>query len=87
MSLIFVSCSDSINQLRVSGPVFGTTYSIIYDSNTNYETAFDSLFFEINRSMSTYISTSDISKVNTNLDVIIDHHFESVFIASKVIDI
>jgi len=85
MSLIFVSCSDSINQLRVSGPVFGTTYSIIYDSNTNYETAFDSLFFEINRSMSTYISTSDISKVNTNLDVIVDHHFESVFIASKAI--
>ena len=85
MSLIFVSCSDSINQLRVSGPVFGTTYSIIYDSNTNYETAFDSLFSEINRSMSTYIITSDISRVNSNIDVVVDHHFESVFLTSKEI--
>tara|TARA_B110000240_G_scaffold196236_1_gene247895 strand:- start:380 stop:1354 length:975 start_codon:yes stop_codon:yes gene_type:complete len=85
ISLAFVSCSDSIEQLRVSGPVFGTTYSIIYDSDTNFETAFDSLFSEINRSMSTYIITSDISRVNSNIDVVVDHHFESVFLTSKEI--
>ena len=85
ISLALVSCSDSIEQLRVSGPVFGTTYSIIYDSDTNFETAFDSLFSEINRSMSTYIITSDISRVNSNIDVVVDHHFESVFLTSKEI--
>ena len=85
ISLALISCSDSIEQLRVSGPVFGTTYSIIYDSDTNFETAFDSLFFEINRSMSTYITTSDISKVNSNIEVVVDHHFESVFLSSKEI--
>ena len=85
ISLVLVSCSDSIEQLRVSGPVFGTTYSIIYDSDTNFETAFDSLFSEINRSMSTYIITSDISRVNSNIDVVVDHHFESVFLTSKEI--
>ena len=85
ISLALVSCSDSIEQLRVSGPVFGTTYSIIYDSDTNFETAFDSLFSEINRSMSTYIITSDISRVNSNIGVVVDHHFESVFLTSKEI--
>ena len=80
-----VSCSNTPEQLRAAGPVFGTTYSIIYDSSQNFETAFDSLFFEVNRSMSTYIPTSDISKVNINKSVSIDHHFESVFKTSKEI--
>jgi len=80
-----VSCSRTPEQLRVTGPVFGTTYSIIYDSSQNFETAFDSLFFEINRSMSTYIPTSDISKVNLNETLVIDHHFEAVFKTSKEI--
>ena len=80
-----VSCSHTPEQLRVTGPVFGTTYSIIYDSSQNFETAFESLFFEINRSMSTYIPTSDISKVNLNETLVIDHHFEAVFKTSKEI--
>ena len=80
-----VSCSNTPEQLRAAGPVFGTTYSIIYDSSQNFETAFDSLFFEVNRSMSTYIPTSDISKVNINKSVSIDHHFENVFKTSKEI--
>ena len=73
-----VSCSHTPEQLRVTGPVFGTTYSIIYDSSQNFETAFDSLFFEINRSMSTYIPTSDISKVNQNETLVIHHHFSLI---------
>ena len=81
----FVSCSNSPKQLRASGPIFGTTFSIIYDSSENLESEFDSLFFEINQSMSTYIPTSDISKVNSNIDVTVDSHFESVFNASKAI--
>ena len=80
-----MSCSNSPKQLRASGPIFGTTFSIIYDSSENLESAFDSLFFEINQSMSTYIPTSDISKVNSNIDVTVDSHFESVFNASKAI--
>ncbi|MDG1394914.1 MAG: FAD:protein FMN transferase [Flavobacteriaceae bacterium] len=85
ISFTFVSCSNSPKQLRASGPIFGTTFSIIYDSNENLESEFDSLFLEINQSMSTYIPTSDISKVNSNIDITIDSHFESVFNASKAI--
>jgi len=81
----FVSCSNSPKQLRASGPIFGTTFSIIYDSSENLESEFDSLFLEINQSMSTYIPTSDISKVNSNIDITIDSHFEMVFNASKAI--
>ena len=35
--------------------------------------------------MSTYIKDSDISKVNSNLNIVVDHHFESVFLTSKEI--
>ena len=59
--LVHFSCIDSVKQFRASGPIFGTTYSIIYDGESNLETAFDSLFSQINRSMSTYIKDSDIS--------------------------
>jgi thiamine biosynthesis lipoprotein len=83
--LTLVCCSNTPEQLRATGPVFGTTYSIIYESNHNFEVAFDSLFFEVNRSMSTYIPTSDISKVNLNETVVVDHHFEAVFNSSKEI--
>ena len=83
--LVHFSCIDSVKQFRASGPIFGTTYSIIYDGESNLETAFDSLFSQINRSMSTYIKDSDISKVNSNLNIVVDHHFESVFLTSKEI--
>ena len=83
--LVVVSCDNTPEQRRASGPVFGTTYSIIYDSSQNFETAFDSLFFAVNRSMSTYSPTSDISKVNLNETVVIDQHFETVFNTSKEI--
>lgn len=83
--LFLVSCTESIEQLRDSGAVFGTTYSIIYDSDTNFEASFDSLFLKINQSMSTYIPTSDISKVNSNIEVIVDDHFGVVFRSSKQI--
>ena len=68
---------------KLSGSVFGTTYSIIYNSETNYQKQFDSLFQVINRSMSTYIFESDISKLNRNEPIEIDNHFITVFESSK----
>ena len=32
-----ISCKNSIKQQRNSGGVFGTTYSIIYDSNEDFQ--------------------------------------------------
>ncbi|WMI68386.1 FAD:protein FMN transferase [Mangrovimonas sp. YM274] len=79
------SCSKQIKNTKLTGSVFGTTYSVIYDSDENYQAQFDSLFTVINKSMSTYISDSDISKINRNEDMQVDEHFSKVFNAAKVI--
>ncbi|PQV51115.1 thiamine biosynthesis lipoprotein [Jejuia pallidilutea] len=68
---------------KLSGAVFGTSYSVIYDSKINYTTQFDSLFSVINASLSTYIPNSDISKLNRNEPVKVDAHFKNVFRTSK----
>ncbi|WP_316931744.1 FAD:protein FMN transferase [Mangrovimonas xylaniphaga] len=84
MSLCF-SCSKEIKNTKLTGSVFGTTYSVIYDSDENYQPQFDSLFAVINKSMSTYMSDSDISKINRNEDVQVDEHFTKVFNSAKTI--
>ncbi|NNC49759.1 MAG: FAD:protein FMN transferase [Flaviramulus sp.] len=78
------SCKKSeVKNTKLSGSVFGTSYSIIYDSKINYETQFDSLFYVINKSLSTYQVNSDISKLNRNESNVIDEHFIKVYDASK----
>lgn len=76
-----ISTNDTNTTL--SGSVFGTSYSIIYNSDVNFQNQIDSLFQVINKSMSTYISDSDISKLNRNESNEIDDHFIRVFEESK----
>lgn len=98
--LSFWSCNDTqqqklqeqqlqeqqdLEQRSVSGPIFGTSFNIVYEASTNYKREFDSLFQVINQSMSTYMDDSDISKLNRNEQVKIDEHFIKVFEASKTI--
>ena len=78
-----ISCKNSIKQQRNSGGVFGTTYSIIYDSNEDFQEEFEQIFNDINHSMSTYIPNSIISEVNNNRTIKIDSHFKRVFETSK----
>ena len=89
---MFVSCkevkntgSTSFKNTKLSGAVFGTFYEVTYSSDVNYEKQFDSLFYVINKSMSTYQTNSDISKLNRNEATKVDEHFESVFEVSKMI--
>jgi thiamine biosynthesis lipoprotein len=81
--LFLFSCKQEPKNTKLSGEVFGTSYSVIYDSEMNYQKQFDSLFNVINKSMSTYQSDSDISKINRNEAFDIDAHFALVFDASK----
>lgn len=83
--LLFISCQDNTSQQRNSGAVFGTTYTIIYDSSENFQDEFDQIFDDINRSMSTYIPNSIISEVNRNRTTKIDTQFKTVFEASKIV--
>ena len=68
------------NQNR--GNALGTTYSITYVSNkeVDYQKEIDSVFQVLNQSMSTYIPTSDISKINEgDSSVVVDNMFREVF--------
>lgn len=81
--LLILACKQEPKNTKLSGPVFGTSYSATYNSNINYESQLDSLFYVINKSMSTYQTNSIISKLNRNEAVQIDDHFTAVFKTSK----
>jgi len=85
--LSLTSCNPEIEKkdYNLQGVVFGTTYSITYlNSEKNFQQSLDSLFFEINKSMSTYIPTSDISKINNgDTSIVVDQFFTEVFEKSK----
>ena len=80
-----LSCKEEPINTKISGQVFGTTFGVIYEGSTNYETQFDSLYYVINASLSTYIPNSLISKINRGETTTLDHHFITVFKASKAI--
>ncbi|MCH3881054.1 MULTISPECIES: FAD:protein FMN transferase [Tenacibaculum] len=84
ISCIFLlSCKDKhhFDSIKISGNVFGTTYNITYlNTNVSYQKSIDSLFLLVNKSLSTYIPTSDISKINTgDSTIVIDEFFKEVF--------
>ena len=64
---LLCSCESIQKQtdFRITGSVFGTSYSIIYlETPVNYHSSIDSLFYLVNKSTSTYLPTSDISLIN-----------------------
>ena len=89
IACIIISCSNEISIHSYSGQALGTSFKILYASHKplkNIDILTDSIFIEINKSLSTYISSSDISKINDGVDSIkIDIHFKKVFNKSKLI--
>lgn len=85
--LIMVSCKDEGMQSYVlQGNAFGTTYNIQYFSSSeiNTEKGIDSVLYAINKSVSTYMPNSDISKINRgDTTVIVDEIFKEVFRISE----
>ena len=90
-SFFFItSCDNNANEYkRIRGNAFGTSYSIIVDTKIKehlIKEKIDSLFAVVNYSMSTYMDSSIISKVNlSNQPVVVDKHFIKVFKKSKEI--
>lgn len=86
---IFNSCKTDVQSkdYTLKGLVFGTSYKITYlNGSKDYRKALDSLFFSINKSLSTYIPSSDISKINKgDSSIEIDNYFKEVFEKSKLI--
>jgi len=83
--IVLISCKQKSKKIKLFGPVFGTSFNIQYytEDNTNYQKQFDSLFTVVNKSMSTYIPDSKISKINKGETVEVDEHFIRVFETAK----
>ena len=70
---LLISCSRSYNSYVFSGNTMGTTYSVkLVFKHTNHDNiriknSIDSILFNLNQQMSTYIKESEISLFNENL--------------------
>lgn len=89
-TIFIISCTnlDSSTLQKLEGNALGTTFHISYYDvqKRDFSKQIDSLLRRINKSLSTYIPTSDISKINKgDTSVVVDAYFEEVFNKSKVI--
>tara|TARA_B110000444_G_scaffold252831_1_gene282689 strand:- start:846 stop:1847 length:1002 start_codon:yes stop_codon:yes gene_type:complete len=85
--LILYSCSSSDNRILVknSGEAQGSYFHIQYLSEygENYKLQIDSIFLEIDSSLSIYKDYSIISKLNNGEDIRTDTFFNTVFMAAQ----
>jgi len=86
VALLFIAFScDKINDkhaIKLQGHAFGTTFHITYfdASERDFSKQIDSLFHLVNKSLSTYIPTSDISKINRgDSTIVVDDYFSEVY--------
>jgi len=87
--LCLVSCKKEESNLKIiQGNAIGTTFSIRYldSSKIDFTHQVDNLIKAINKSTSTYLPTSDISRINKgDTTVVVDAFFEEVFNKSNKI--
>ncbi|WP_299679281.1 FAD:protein FMN transferase [uncultured Dokdonia sp.] len=83
------SCkTDTSSQISIKSEAFGTTYAVTYfgeyEKSPRIRKGIDSVVQVVNRSMSTYIPESDISKINKgDSTIVVDTMFKEVFALSR----
>ena len=87
---LWVSCETAPSLIVHQGYALGTSYSAQYQEiDVDYETVekgIDSIFYAVNKSLSTYLPESDISKINRgDSTLVVDHHFVNVFNKANVL--
>ena len=86
LSSILISCTSKNNEpVKYRGFTQGTTFSIkFYATKDSLKliNGIDSILYQINKTASTYDSTSIISKVNRNEDVELNYDFIKIFTRS-----
>ena len=86
--IVVIGCADQkdLGYDKLAGIALGTSFHITYN-NIEYnvsEKQIDSLIHLVNKSMSTYLDNSDISRINKGDSlVIVDQMFQDVFKKSK----
>lgn len=74
------ACTSKTKYITNNGFIFGTTYHIVYQSNTNYADSIKTTLLNFNKSLSTYDPGSVISRINKNdTSVIPDKYFIDCF--------
>jgi len=79
---LLLSCGQPTQYVSHRGFTQGTTYSIIYESpkGVDYESEIVQLLKDFSASLSAYIPTSLISRINQNdPDAVVDDYFRAVF--------
>ncbi|MDG2372561.1 MAG: FAD:protein FMN transferase [Flavobacteriaceae bacterium] len=81
-SFLFFSCELISESNSIKGIALGTQFNIKHDArldNSTLKMDIDSILKKINKSMSTYHSDSDISKINSGQEVQVDSFFQEVY--------
>ena len=84
-----ISCTTEVSdEITIQGEAFGTTYAITYfgkyEKSPRIKRGIDSVVQVVNKSMSTYIPESDISKINKgDSTIVVDDMFTDVFTLSR----
>lgn len=88
--LLLVSCGkapETVIMQTNTGFALGTTYAIKYQvphDSIMYVDEIENVFHEVNKSMSAYIPTSDLSKINKgDTSIVVDAYFKTVYNFSK----
>ena len=89
LSLFLTSCkSEEVKYMELKGRALGTTFSIKYKDNEkrDFSQNINFIYDKINRSLSTYSNSSDISRINRGeVGVEVDDNFINVFRAAKIL--
>jgi thiamine biosynthesis lipoprotein len=88
LAILFTGCNvdNKGTWLRISGYTQGTTYNITYQDpdSTDYKNRIEQLLREFDMSLSTYVPTSIISRMNQGIpDVIADDYFRNCFFTAE----
>ncbi|MDX1461871.1 MAG: FAD:protein FMN transferase, partial [Marinirhabdus sp.] len=86
-AFVLFSCEDRPPEPQIlQGEAFGTTYAVTFYAYDDFEAkkGLDSVFQIINKSVSTYMPQSDISRINQgDSSVVTDRIFKEVFQISQ----
>jgi len=90
IAFLLTSCAEKPKEVIMranTGFALGTTYSVqyeIFNDEVDYANDIENVFHEVNQSISAYLPTSDISRINKGEnDVIVDDYFKIVYDFSK----
>jgi thiamine biosynthesis lipoprotein len=87
--LFLLGCGQNqITYYSIAGETMGTTYHITFEGSrpSDLKKEIDELLVDVNQSLSTYIGSSTISKINSNESKAVDSRFKYVFELAKEVN-